>query len=684
MDKLRMESPDLTAQNIDRIAALFPNCITEMLDEEHSTPEKKVYKRAVNFELLKQMLSPDVVDGDEAYEFTWVGKKAAIVEANKPIRKTLRPVLKDETIPTGADSEGKPYCSSGSKDWDTTENLYIEGDNLEVLKLLQESYLGKVKMIYIDPPYNTGNDFIYADDFMRSQEEENEQMGMYDEDENRLFKNTDTNGRFHSDWCSMIYSRLMLARNLLADDGVVFISIDDNEQENLKKCCDEVFGESNFVGKIAVVNNLKGRNDRKDIATCHEYILIYGKSEFAANGMPLTDEQKAQFDKVDENGSAYQLRDLRKRGRPDRREDRPNMYFPIYYNLETKKCSLVEEPNAVAIYPIRGDGSDGRWRWGKERVAANLAILEPRYSSIAKRWGIEHRVYLNPSLNPVNLDEEDTEDTERSSKSKSFWIGGELSNDVGRRQLKTIFGAAYFDYPKSIDYILNTIYMGSDSDSIILDFFSGSATTAHAVMQLNAEDGGHRKFIMVQLPEKCDEASEAYKAGYKNICEIGKERIRRAGDKIKSESPTTTQDLDIGFRVLKLDDTNMKDVYYAPDDYDQGMLAALESNIKDDRTDLDLLFGCLIDWGLPLSLPYKSEQIDGCTVHTYNDGDLIACFDANIPESVVKEIAQRKPLRAVFRDSGFASSPEKINVFEIFKLYMPEDAGDISKRVRVI
>lgn len=666
MDHMKFESPDMTAQNIDRIAALFPNCITEMLDEERSTPEKKAYKRAVNFELLKQMLSPDVVDGDEAYEFTWVGKKAAIVEANKPIRKTLRP------------------CVEESKDWDTTENLYIEGDNLEVLKLLQESYLGKVKMIYIDPPYNTGNDFIYADDFMRSQEEENEQMGMYDEDENRLFKNTDTNGRFHSDWCSMIYSRLMLARNLLADDGVVFISIDDNEQENLKKCCDEVFGESNFVGKIAVVNNLKGRNDRKDIATCHEYILIYGKSEFAANGMPLTDEQKAQFDKVDENGSAYQLRDLRKRGRPDRREDRPNMYFPIYYNLETKKCSLVEEPNAVAIYPIRGDGSDGRWRWGKERVAANLAILEPRYSSIAKRWGIEHRVYLNPSLNPVNLDEEDTEDTERSSKSKSFWIGGELSNDVGRRQLKTIFGAAYFDYPKSIDYILNTIYMGSDSDSIILDFFSGSATTAHAVMQLNAEDGGHRKFIMVQLPEKCDEASEAYKAGYKNICEIGKERIRRAGDKIKSESPTTTQDLDIGFRVLKLDDTNMKDVYYAPDDYDQGMLAALESNIKDDRTDLDLLFGCLIDWGLPLSLPYKSEQIDGCTVHTYNDGDLIACFDANIPESVVKEIAQRKPLRAVFRDSGFASSPEKINVFEIFKLYMPEDANDISKRVRVI
>ena len=674
MRKPKFETPDLTSENIEKIAALFPNCITEMLDEEHSTPEKKVYKRAVNFELLKQMLSPDVVDGDEAYEFTWVGKKAAIVEANKPIRKTLRP------------------CMAESKDWNTTENLYIEGDNLEVLKLLQESYLGKVKMIYIDPPYNTGNDFIYADDFKMESEEWKVESGEWSEEGDRLFKNTDSNGRFHSDWCSMIYSRLMLARNLLTEDGVIFISIDDNEQENLKKCCDEVFGESNFVGKIAVVNNLKGRNDRKDIATCHEYLLIYGKSEFAANGMPLTDEQKARFDKVDENGSAYQLRDLRKRGRPDRREDRPNMYFPIYYNLETKKCSLVEEPNAVAIYPIRGDGSDGRWRWGKERVAANLAILEPRYSSIAKRWGIEHRVYLNPSLNPVNLDEEDTEDTERSSKSKSFWIGGELSNDVGRRQLKTILGAAYFDYPKSIDYILNTIYMGSDSDSIILDFFSGSATTAHAVMQLNAEDGGHRKFIMVQLPEPCDEASEAYKAGYKNICEIGKERIRRAGEKILKEqlannnstlnSPNSK--LDIGFRVLKLDSTNMKDVYYAPSDYDQDFLHQLESNIKDDRTDLDLLFGCLIEWGLPLSLPYKSEQLGGCTVHTYNDGDLIACFDANVPESVVKEIAKRKPLRAVFRDSGFASSPEKINVFEIFKLYMPEDAGDISKRVRVI
>ena len=662
MNHMKFESPDMTAQNIDRIAALFPNCVTEMLDEEHSTPEKKVYKRAVNFELLKQMLSPDVVDGDEAYEFTWVGKKAAIVEANKPIRKTLRP------------------CVAESKDWDTTENLYIEGDNLEVLKLLQESYLGKVKMIYIDPPYNTGNDFIYADDFVRSQEEENEQMGMYDEDENRLFKNTDTNGRFHSDWCSMIYSRLMLARNLLTDDGVIFISIDEHEVDNMRKMGSEIFGEENFIAQLIIVSNQKGRNDSKHFAICHEYLLVFGKYKFVANGLPLTEEQRAAFNLVDEDGNFYQLRDLRKRGNADRRTDRPLMYFPIFYNSNTHETSLTEKEGSIEIVPTLSNGEDGRWRWGKDRVQKNLSIIEPFYSARTQKWGVNYRVYLDPKLNPLD----DSEEDEKLSKAKTVWNGGDISSDVAKRTLKSLLGCAPFDFPKAVALLQKAVQIGTVKDSIILDFFSGSATTAHAVIQLNAEDGGHRKFIMVQLPEKCDEASEAYKAGYKNICEIGKERIRRAGDKIKSESPMTTQDLDIGFRVLKLDDTNMKDVYYAPDDYDQGMLAGLESNIKDDRTDLDLLFGCLIDWGLPLSLPYKSEQIDGCTVHTYNDGDLIACFDTNIPESVVKEIAQRKPLRAVFRDSGFASSPEKINVFEIFKLYMPEDANDISKRVRVM
>ena len=656
MDKLSMESPDLTAQNIDRIAALFPNCITEMLDEEHSTPEKKVYKRAVNFELLKQMLSPDVVDGDEAYEFTWVGKKAAIVEANKPIRKTLRPVLKDETIPTGADSEGKPYCSSGSKDWDTTENLYIEGDNLEVLKLLQESYLGKVKMIYIDPPYNTGNDFIYADDFMRSQEEENEQMGMYDEDENRLFKNTDTNGRFHSDWCSMIYSRLMLARNLLTEDGVIFISIDDNEQENLKKCCDEVFGARNFIAQIAWEKVHTRKNSAINFSSSHEYILCYAKVRRNYSGDTVGFKRNLL---PRDNTDAY--------SNPDNDPKGPWKTDPITAHNYYAADYTITKPNGVVIKRPQ----DRYWAYSEDtmkRMIAENAIVwgEGNSMPLAKRYLCD----VQDGLVPVTL------------FSREF--AGDSSQ--AKKQIDSLFEECkgVFVYTKPVKLITRLLQIGSNPEDIILDFFSGSATTAHAVMQLNAEDGGHRKFIMVQLPEPCDEASEAYKAGYKNICEIGKERIRRAGDKIKSESPMTTQDLDIGFRVLKLDNTNMKDVYYAPDDYDQGMLAGLESNIKDDRTDLDLLFGCLIDWGLPLSLPYKSEQIDGCTVHTYNDGDLIACFDANIPESVVKEIAQRKPLRAVFRDSGFASSPEKINVFEIFKLYMPEDAGDISKRVRVI
>ena len=655
MDKLRMESPDLTAQNIDHIAALFPNCITEMLDEEHSTPEKKVYKRAVNFELLKQMLSPDVVDGDEAYEFTWVGKKAAIVEANKPIRKTLRP------------------CVAESKDWDTTENLYIEGDNLEVLKLLQESYLGKVKMIYIDPPYNTGNDFIYADDFMRSQEEENEQMGMYDEDENRLFKNTDTNGRFHSDWCSMIYSRLMLARNLLMDDGAIAISIDDNEIDNLGEICDEVFGSQNFVSKIIVQNNPRGRQSDNFVATVHEYLLCYAKdsTKCLVNGTPLTEDQKAEYCYSDGNG-AYRLLGLRQRGVASLREDRPDMFFPIYVDPTTQEVSLDFHDGWLTVVPKKSDGRDGRWMWGKQKCIADKPRLVARMIERRSEYDIFVKDYLV------------RENGQRTRKYKTIWDDKCINNQVGTQEVKKLLDGEYMSFPKSCAYIQMICQMLSSSSGIVLDFFSGSATTAHAVMQLNAEDGAHRKFIMVQLPEKCDEASEAYKAGFSTICEIGKERIRRAGDKIKSESPMTTQDLDIGFRVLKLDDTNMKDVYYAPDDYDQGMLAGLESNIKDDRTDLDLLFGCLIDWGLPLSLPYKSEQLGGCTVHTYNDGDLIACFDANIPESVVKEIAQRKPLRAVFRDSGFASSPEKINVFEIFKLYMPEDAGDITKRVRVI
>ena len=648
---MKFETPDLTSENIEKIAALFPNCITEMLDEEHSTPEKKVYKRAVNFELLKQMLSPDVVDGDEAYEFTWVGKKAAIVEANKPIRKTLRP------------------CVADSKDWDNTENLYIEGDNLEVLKLLQESYLGKVKMIYIDPPYNTGNDFIYADDFKMGSEEWKVESGEWSEEGDRLFKNTDTNGRFHSDWCSMIYSRLLLARNLLKDDGVIFISIDDNEQENLKKICDEVFGAMNFLTCVTRATGTPTGGGFDGLVNEVDYMLIYSKNiqQTLINGLPMSEEDTKIYDRVDDRGR-YLIRPLRRTGGEDRKEDRPTMFFSL------------TAPDGTEVYPIGPTGYDSRWICSPE-TAKKLAadgMLEWKQTQRQGKtvWQVYQKFYLeNRTKAPGNL-----------------WNDIE-GNKKATRDVRGIFDSQkVFDFPKPIGFIKKILRIGSDKDSIVLDFFSGSATTAHAVMQLNAEDGGHRKFIMVQLPEKCDEASEAYKAGYKNICEIGKERIRRAGEKILKEqlannnstlnSPNSK--LDIGFRVLKLDSTNMKDVYYAPGDYDQDFLHQLESNIKDDRTDLDLLFGCLIEWGLPLSLPYKSEQIDGCTVHTYNDGDLIACFDANVPESVVKEIAQRRPLRAVFRDSGFASSPEKINMFEIFKLYIPEDAGDITKRVRVI
>ena len=648
MRKPKFETPDLTSENIEKIAALFPNCITEMLDEERSSPEKKVYKRAINFELLKQMLSPDVVDGDEAYEFTWVGKKAAIVEANKPIRKTLRP------------------CVAESKDWDTTENLYIEGDNLEVLKLLQESYLGKVKMIYIDPPYNTGNDFIYADDFKMESEEWKVESGEWSEEGDRLFKNTDTNGRFHSDWCSMIYSRLLLARNLLSDDGFIAISIGEEESYNLRKISNEVFGDANFRNILAVRRydkNLNLQFAENGLATMNvglEYILIYSKNP----ATKMVAIYKASSDERSQSGYWKGFWN---------NADRPTMRYDV-----------------LGVTP-----ADGQWKWKKEvadEAVANYIEYEKSYSSrmtLEEYWlatGKSKRfIRRKPGGTGKNLGVEHWVAPADGILRNSNWSDLLVSKPAGM-DIK-------FDSPKNTDVLKELVKLfGVRGKDIVCDFFSGSATTAHAVMQLNAEDGGHRKFIMVQLPEKCDESSEAYKAGYKNICEIGKERIRRAGEKILKEqlannnstlnSPNSK--LDIGFRVLKLDSTNMKDVYYAPCDYDQDFLHQLESNIKDDRTDLDLLFGCLIEWGLPLSLPYKSEQIDGCTVHTYNDGDLIACFDANVPESVVKEIAQRRPLRAVFRDSGFASSPEKINMFEIFKLYMPEDAGDISKRVRVI
>lgn len=620
MDKMRMESVDMIAQNIDKIGALFPNCITETVDENGKP------KKAINLDILRQMLSGNVIEGYEAYEFTWVGKKAAIVEANKPIRKTLRP------------------CPEESKNWDTTENLYIEGDNLEVLKLLQESYLGKVKMIYIDPPYNTGNDFIYRDDFATGSDEYQEQMGMFDEDENRLFRNTDSNGRFHSDWCSMIYSRLMLARNLLTDDGLIFISIDDNEYSGLKEICDEVFGQQAFLATFVWKRRASSALDKSKCSTDHEYVLAYKMAKFKA------------FRGIDKDYKGYSNPDNDPRG-PWTTGDltvgmtgdmRPNQF----YDLVDPKTGKVYKPNYNRV-----------WSYIPESMAELIKdnrIVFPEDTSkrpMKKRFLSE----LDSATNP-----------------QSTWMDNVGMNTESTKMMYDLFGKSFFSYTKPESLIRALILQATDKDSIILDFFSGSATTAHSVMQQNSIDHGHRHYIMVQLPEETGEGSEAYKSGYKTICDIGKERIRRAGDKIKSESPLTTQDLDIGFRVLKLDDTNMQDVYYSANEYNQQMLGGLESNIKPDRTDLDLLFGCLLEWGLPLSLPYSSEQIEGCAVHNYNDGDLIACFDENIPDSVIKEIAKRQPLRAVFRDSSFASSPAKINVGEIFKLLAPDT------RVKVI
>lgn len=684
-NKLPLQTPNLTAQNIDKIAALFPNCITEMLDEEKSTPDRKVYKRGINFELLKQMLSPDVVDGDEAYEFTWVGKKASIVEANKPIRKTLRP------------------CPEESKNWDDTENLYIEGDNLEVLKLLQESYLGKVKMIYIDPPYNTGHDFIYPDSFIMDMDEYNDGTGYFDEDGNVNYsrENILTAGRYHSDWCSMIYSRLLLARNLLSDNGVIFISIDDNSQDDLKKCCGEIFGESNFVSQLIWEKKFAPQNDDKYITAVHDYILVYAK------------DKTKWSPKLQERDSSA----LQKFKNPD--NDPRGVWTSGDLTSKTKAAGhsyAITSPSGKEFYPPEGR------QWA------------PAYETYLKLKS-ENRLWFGEKGDNVPRQKQFLTEIQNGVVPTSILFHSECGhNQEAKKELISLLPGIgnSFETPKPVRLLMKLLNLVQLSDNdIILDFFSGSATTAHAVMQLNAENSGHshRKFILVQLPEPCDEKDESYKAGYKTICDIGKERIRRAGDKLyetlknsgkdfqhiaknintaprktfasddgqtsfevpiiparwgkadeTAENQKLADSLDIGFRVFKLDDTNMKDVYYSAEEYSQTNLEDLENNIKEDRTDLDLLFGCLLDWGLPLSMPYRSEKIDNCTVHTYAPGDavlnvpdaLIACFDSNVPENVIKEIAKRKPRRAVFRDSSFASSPEKINVFEIFKLYAPD------------
>jgi len=654
MDKMKLESVDTTAQNIQKIAELFPNCITETKDKNGNL------KKAINFELLKQDLSKDIVDGKECYEFTWVGKKESIIEANKPIRKTLRP------------------CKEESVNWDTTENLYIEGDNLEVLKLLQESYLGKVKMIYIDPPYNTGNDFIYKDDFKESQDEYENESGIIDDFGNRFVKNTDSNGRFHSDWCSMIYSRLMLARNLIKKDGVILINIDEHEYTNLQQVCNEIFGESNDLGTI-VWDKRNPKGDAKGISYQHEYILVYSKNIFELtqtckierkkrNAELILNKAKQLFNKVDK---FYTLEDA-------------NKDFQVWINKQSdfsggeKAYNKIDELGKVY--------QSVSMSWPNKKKAPDDYFMPLIHPVTKKECPVPERGWRNPSSTMKTLlkdnlivfgKDEQTQPRRKYLLEENMYenIPSLLYYGGSDTDLLSTLGIP-FDTPKVTDICSAHIESFTKKDDIILDFFSGSATTAHAVMQLNAEDGGNRKFIMVQLPEPCDEKSEAFKAGYKNICEIGKERIRRAAKKIAEDNPNAK--FDGGFRVFKVDDSNMKDVYYAPAEYSQSLLDKLESNIKDDRTDLDLFFGCILDWGLPLNLSYTSETIENCSVHTYSDNALIACFNDNIPESVIKEIAKRKPLRVVFRDSSFADTPSKINVTEIFKLLSPDT------RVKVI
>lgn len=663
MKPIRLEttSVDGTKINLEALYQIAPSCFTEKKDEE--TGE---IKRVVNFETLRQLLGGDAVDEDEEmYQFTWPGKRAARYEAAEPIDDTLRPVPAD------------------SVDWDTTENLYIEGDNLRVLKLLQRGYMGKVKMIYIDPPYNTGNDFVYHDDFAHSAEEEDLAAGNIDEEGNRYRRNLDSNGRFHSDWCSMMYSRLLVAHSLLKEDGVIFISIDDNEVHNLRKICDEVFGERNFVGTITRKQSSGSKNDSgydKIISTA-DYLLVFQKGDFSFK--PILVKNKKSFTFTDEQGK-FSIRALEMQGGGDTLPQRPKMGYSIYYKKDTNEVKLLfdydlgntpvyELPNSNLLaqgykcYRPRPRGSGemalGRWRWGdgtfQERFAEGGVYFD------------EDRVYMK---------ERASDNIEKYPEA----ILDQYLNTNGTNELKILFKNRVFSFPKPVSLIDYILRVSTSPDSLILDFFSGSATTAHAVMQLNAEDGGKRKYICVQLPEETPEDSEARKAGYATIPEIAKERIRRAGKKIKEESPLATQDLDTGFRVFRIDSGNYKDVTMQPNEYDQQMLDLFVDNIKADRTDLDLLFGAMLAWGVQLSLPMTTEEVDGCKIYAVDGNGLVACFAENISENVVQAMAAKQPLRVLFRDSCFDEDKTKINIFERFKQQLDWDEKEAIQNIRVV
>lgn len=605
MEHLNMQSMDKVAANVAKIRELFPNCVTERINSEGKL------EHAIDFDMLKQELSDHVVDGlQERYQFTWPDKRKAILAANAPINKTLRP------------------CREESVDFDNTENLYIEGDNLDVLKLLQETYLGKVKMIYIDPPYNTGNDFVYNDDFKQSAEEYVENSGQFNEDGNRLVANTESNGRFHTDWLNMIYPRLKLAKDLLSDDGVIFISIGDDEESNLIKCCDEIFGESNFVASICHKHRASVSNDRI-ISENHNHLLFYCKniiSVFKQHKLIGEDPVLEGFNLSDKRGM-YKLTPVDGPGG----EKKGNPYYEFL-------------------------GVIGYWRYSKE-------TMQKKYDEgliVRTANGLQQKYYLDQAKN--------------SRKTVTTWWDNDFLTSSATKQLVDLMGAKTFDNPKNVNLVLRCLKMITkfDDKALIIDFFSGSATTAHAVMQLNAEDGGKRKFIMVQLQEECAENSEAYKAGYKNICEIGKERIRRAGKKIKEENPLTTQDLDIGFRVLKCDSSNMEDVYFTPKDYMDKQQSLFVDNIKKDRNDEDLLFDAMLKLDTPLSSKIERITIAGKTVYNVAQGHLMACFDKNVTDEVITAIAKEMPSYFVMRDSSQADDSVAINFEQIFNTYSPQ------------
>ncbi len=651
MDKLKMHSPNLTDENVAKIRDLFPGCVTEAADE---TGERRL---VVDFDQLRQELSDHVVEGpQERYRLDWPGKRESLALVNAPIAKTLRP-SRDESV-----------------DFDTTQNLFIEGDNLEALKLLQDNYLGKVKLIYIDPPYNTGKDFVYCDNFRSIREEYEFIAGVRDEEGGKLIANSETDGRYHSRWLQMLYPRLKLARNLLTDDGAILISIDEHEQANLKIVCDEIFGSNNFVAVISVINNMKGRNDKAHVATSHEYLMVYGRGNFQSFGFPLTDEQLSEYKYSDDKGRKYALRDLRKRGRPDRREDRPNMWFPIFFNENVGTCSLNRmSPDDVEITPLRGDKTDGRWRWGREKVAENISILHPSYSAAKDRWDVKHRVYLDGAgAHVVDGDEEDDDDDNipRSSKPKSFLWGGEISTDVASREFKKLFPNTNPDYPKSPFLMEKLIQFGSQPNDLVVDFFGGFGTTAHAALSLGAQ-GKPRKFILVQWPEQIDHEHPFAQQGFATVAEIAKERIRRAGKKILEGECHPDWNRDVGFRVLKVDTSNMKDVYYRPEDLRHSDLLDMVGNVKEGRSAEDLLFQVLVDWGVDLTLPIRCETVQGKTVFFVDDNALVACFDTGVTEELVKALAGHEPLRVVFRDNGFVSDAVKINVEQIFRQLSP-------------